>query len=361
MQKKMWRVIVQQLNQKHQLRFFFFWLFSGILEYPFFLVIFNYQEQLFLSYGDKIWLMHMLAIVLMFFSVPKGVGWFHHERTWPRTFAILMFFLPVLGWLFSGVLFFTYRHPEDAKNVLIDLDDEENQFAPFYENRTTLPSFTHSRKHRLFKKLDFMPLADILRSEDASLKRGAIEKLALLATPEAIEVLLSHRSDQQPEVRFYVTSALTKVKSSLEEELDAAKNELKQHPESSERRFYLAKIYLKYVQSGLLDEGTSETYLNESLYHLNKLIENHYHQPEVYWVLIEIYNNKRDWQQALQALNALESVNHENDFEIMKMRAHIYYNLKDYHLLRKELQKLKKAGLTDPKWEAATFLWGVQA
>ncbi|EKD41926.1 MAG: hypothetical protein ACD_73C00439G0001, partial [uncultured bacterium] len=81
---------------------------------------------------------------------------------------------------------------------IINPDDFE--FDEFYRDTKIIPlAQIKSHQERVLTELDFMPLADIMEGNDASLKRGAIERLGELKTPEAIQLLMKYRSDPLPE------------------------------------------------------------------------------------------------------------------------------------------------------------------
>src|SRR3989338_167489 len=84
-------------NWKQYTRFVFCWLVAG------------FCEGLFFYFLDQNWSRaigaHLAACLILFFSVPRGPGWFHPERKWGVVFLLLAGCFPILGWLVSAVLY----------------------------------------------------------------------------------------------------------------------------------------------------------------------------------------------------------------------------------------------------------------
>lgn len=335
-------------------RFYFFWILAGLLETPAMFVLIANDKNLIENHFGLVAVFHILAAFTIFFALPRSGGWFHPARLWGRIFAVLTIFLPVFGWIISGLLYLVYRDPEKPEDIF-EFEKEEAQLA---EPLLMMLPLKENREDRLYKILDFMPLADILAGADANLKRGAIEKLARLATPESLAVLLDHRSDPHPEVRFYVTSALTSVKKKFDEELEAAKRQLKGNFNDVNARFELARMYLRYARSGLLDGVTAHSYENEAFHHLDLVTGTPGVPEEAYVALIGLCKERARWDLAIDVLKRYEACGYAQDIEIEKIRIEIYYGAGHFGEVKKSLKKLNSLGFLDPDWVAAAYLWG---
>jgi hypothetical protein len=298
---------------------------------------------------------HATAALLMFVSAPKGKGWFHASRLWAKTDAILTLFLPPFGWAVAICLHAFFKPiPEMAE---IKNEDDE---AGFEVESVDVPleGPELSRQELVAHHLDFVPLADILAGNDLNLKRGAVEKLAQLATPEAIAMLLARRGDPVPEVRFYATSALTRIKKDMDEELDAAKRQIQSSHEEGRSRLMLAKSYYRQIRSGLIDAATVEAYAAECDHHLKKASEFGDVAVEALFLLVETRRYRGAWDMAKGALETLTSFPGADAVAVAKKRVEIAYESADYPSVVAGLKSLSEAVTNDPAWSAALYLWG---
>lgn len=328
-----------------------YWVLAGVMEGPFVLALAHY-EQWILNHLYLSLVSHIMGSICLFFALPRGKGWLHPQRYWSRTFSILSFILPFFGWLLCGVILFLYRAPKSYEEMDMYVLPVKPDMFDFhaYGQRGTL-------EERVLREVDFIPLADILKGEDSDLKRGAIERLSKLKTPEAIQFMLDLRSDSSSEVRFYVTSALTKIKKEYEEQLEAAKNSLLQDDYQVSARIFLAEIYLQYAKSHLLDDVTAKHYTQESLYHLKEAVLIAPDHLEAYLAIIEIYSLRQNWDAALGTLDILSSQKLLDDEQIVKKKIEIYFEQGHMEKLQKSITSFDT--FKEPAWQALARWWDV--
>lgn len=280
---------------------------------------------------------------MLIFSVPFA-------SRWGSVFLLLAGFFPLFGWLGAGVLygaasFFPPKPP---------IGEE----ALWWGGPSIKPILSKPmvRRERVARELDFLPLADVLAGQDVDLKRGAVEKLAQFKTPEAIQVLLAHRGDPSIEVRFYVTSALARIKHELDEELEAAKMQMKKDVYKISGRIFLAKIYLQYSRSGLLDPVTANAYELEAQYHLDFSLQSEFASVEAFRMLIGIYLGHKNWERALQVVTLLEGRAKASSEDLAKIRIDILYRSGRYEEIPKTLAE-QAVVFSDPHWQAMAHWW----
>ncbi len=336
-------------------RFMFFWGLSGLCEFPFLQTLLGFP-YFFKGHTPFVVLLHVTGSVLLFFCVPKGEGWFHPARMGAKTFFYMGLFLPFVGWIISGILYIHFIKEKD-KPYTINQEDDDNFFMDSFPSLSL--SIQLPRRNRLQKQLDFIPLVDIIRGpEEIELKRGAIEKLAQINTPETIDLLFSLRSDPVMEVRFYATSALGKIKKEFDERLDAAKEEIKKTSPSSKARLNLAQAYLEYAQSHLLDKVTTSAYETEALFHLQEELNNPFPSLQAFWMLIDLYKNHRRWEQALDLLEKLEHHPETEIILVLKSKIEIIYLMQRYQEIPVLLEKLTQKNKLPDEWTALAQWWG---
>lgn len=346
-------------NYSSLLRFYLAWILAGVLEYPFFASLKTDALPQINESPLYPFFLHGLAVFVLFLSAPRGKGWFHPQRVGPRTYSLFALFFPGIGWLVAGMIAFLNFYSFGDKK-LFDLDEPMDKLAPFMEwENPKIAGALVLRKERIFSELNFMPLVDIIAGDqDADLKRGAIDKLSRFKTPEAIDILLSLRGHAEAEIRFYATSSLSRIKKEFDEQLEASKQEMKKDVYKISARIFLAKVYIQYARSHLLDPVTSEAYEHEALYHLNYCAETEYVTDEDFWLMVEIHKGHREWDKALAVLEILEKRGGVLPEEIIKNRIETAYQMKRYDLLHPLMEKLKALNIADSDWTALIHWWG---
>lgn len=335
--------------------FYLYWALAGGLETPFFLVLFSPHNHYLANHFSLSLAMHALATVTVFFSLPKGVDWFHHERCWPKTFILWVGFLPALGWILCGALYLFYRQPKNPDEIF--KEDDGEKFDPVRERLFFVEQSAVEHDVKVTQGLDFLPLADILAGNDTNLKRGAVENLCRLGNYESINLLLAYRNAADPEVRFYVTTALTRIKKELDEELDAAKRQMQKDVYKISSRVFLAKIYWRYARSHLLDVATSRRYVEESVHHLAYVLESGFAREEVYWLLFEIHFEDQNWEACLQDIQKLASQGKGDVTRIFQVKARLYFRMGKYEELLLLINKPDPAINLDAEWQSLMMAW----
>lgn len=215
------------------------------------------------------------------------------------------------------------------------------------------------REERILQELDFMPVSEIMAGDDLELKRGAIERLAEIKSEEAIALLTSYRTDPDMDTRFFVTTALSRIKKDFEEQLQAAKEEMKKDVYNIAIRIFLAKSYLQYARSELLDDTTVRVYEGEALYHLQFSIMDEDAPEEVFWLLIDIYQARREWEKVIQVLDVIENRNLGDIENRTIMRIQALYNLERYPGVTEVLEKSVSQKPVGSRVQTLANWWGV--
>ncbi|MCP5463751.1 MAG: HEAT repeat domain-containing protein [Deltaproteobacteria bacterium] len=342
----------------YTIRFFAFWTFAVLTEMPYIWVFFGQHTRFFNQNWATIIAVHTMAALAIFFATPKDNGWFHHQRKWPRTFFFLTFFLPGFGVLMCLPLILFYPRKKDFSDIY-DNDDLLFPESLLGDSLLNPQRFSNDMGQRLSAKTDFAPLVDIIKSGDIDLKRGAIDKLSKLATPEAVDILMEYRSDPSAEVRFYITSALSKVKDKFETNLEAARKELQHNVYNLENRFFLARTYHLYSQMAFVDPKLSAEFEEQAIYHLQFCIESGKAKPEVYHLLLQIHETKQDWQNATTLIDQMiaNKVLSQHEGQLFKVRYH--YEERDFSKFLREFKKLKDNEQIPDEWQQIARWWGV--
>lgn len=321
------------------LRFVGCWMLAGLAEFP--LAVHVYAS------GDADLRVavagHILAAALIFFAVPRSIGWFSPLRLWALWGSMATLMLPGMGWLLTGVFFLAAGGGEIPTHA-----DEEDP-ARYIE----LPKVSREerREERIASELDFIPLVEILAGDDLDLKRGAIEQLERLRTPEAVQMLLQYRSDPSLEIRYYINSALVRIKNEFDEELEAARQQMQLDIYKISARVFLARIYLQYARSGLLDSELARNYEDEAIYHLTFAIESSTPTAEAFRILIDCRLQRQEWQSADAVVEAASDQKFIDPAEADRYRVDILYHTHRFAEIPALLRRI-------PDYRMAAQWWG---
>lgn len=211
---------------------------------------------------------------------------------------------------------------------------------------------------RVARELDFLPLVEILAGDDIPLKRGAIEQLIRLGTPEAIAVLMSRRSDPSMEMRFYVNTAINRLKKEFDEELNAARRQMQMDANNVTTRLNLAKIYLRYADSGLLDPDMVTSYEDEAMYHLIYALNSGSPTRETAQMLINRQIRRRDWNGAEKSVQKSGELRLISAVEAAEYQAEIFYSCKKFDQVAVVMRSIPAGSSLSPSLQTAVLWWG---
>lgn len=336
-------------------RFIFLWLFSGIFQYPSIRALLLYDPSWIQSHPVLSVIFHIISYGLLFFATPQQMGFFHSQRLWGRTVVGFFFWFPVMGWVVLFCLFIYSRF--HGEPITTPIDDD---FILAKRQVSTPEEGRYSRRERVMHEMDVMPLIDILAGDDLPLKRGAIESLAQLNTPEAIQLLLRHRSDPSMEVRFFITSALARIKQDYEEAVHIAKKSIQGDIHNVTFRRNLGKIYASYLRTGLLDQPSAVAVAQEAIYHFQYVIDSDTPVREAFDEILALYEEGCDWAGMLRILDLPAVKQLLSAMEIAQWRAKPHFYLRDFQAVICDLNTMAKQAQLDPQWIAQVHWWRPQ-
>ena len=174
-----------------------------------------------------------------------------------RLYGWLAMLLPVVGLIGSLILQLVCDRWIRARGLVEDFQAET-------EHRVIEPRRMDVQKDLtayLDEELSVQPVMDILAGSDDNLKRGAIDTLRRIGTPEAIVILKKCLTDTSPEVRYSAHTALTRLDETYIKAIKAATAPLDTGRSTPAHDLDYARQCLRYGQSGLLDEDTRHHYL----------------------------------------------------------------------------------------------------
>ena len=190
----------------------------------------------------------------------------------------LSFFVPVLGMIGLLLLSF-YSRGKRARISPLHLEMEADSFRT--DAGSGIPDVARYLKH--YSNLE--PLVDILRSEDARMKRHSIERLAAQRTSQAIALLKEATHDRDGSIRLFASTALLHIEQELNDQVQALRDESERLPGNADVLAALASAYYQFCYLDVLDEVSNRYYAelaSDTCQRSLELDDNQYHV----WVLL---------------------------------------------------------------------------
>lgn len=295
---------------------------------------------------------HAAAAALMFFAAPKGAGWLDRERRWGEVLALWTFLLPGIGWLFIGLL--RWEHGFSAPRMSWSPPEEEG-------DASSADDAGSGGLEQVYEDaIDILPAADALLGGDPALKRGAIDALARIKTPEAINCLLSARRDSSAEVRFFATSTLTRLKDDFERSLKAAERQAYEKPHDTSASVALCRILYDYANSGLMDAHSREETLGRCRRWLG---ENAVDDDESLKLLYRV-NRRLRHVESLANIDGLLKRRPQERLEWLKEKSDLLFELgrivearETIEELGREMRRSASESPDEKDWQAAVLWW----
>lgn len=341
------------MTKSMRIRFYLFWTLSIILEYPALVLFFNPEFQSNPTILLQSLSAHLMSSTCLFFSYPKHITWFYHKRKWPQFFFNISFFLPILGHLIVIVIYLSFQKKEFGSHEIFEEADH-------FLNQTNRALFERrqffSQKQKIKDAINFLPLVDILEGNDLALKRSAIDKLSSLSNPDSIRTLKKYKDDESSEVRFFVTSAILRIKKDFEEEIEYAKKQIQKNPDEIGLKLAVSNLYLRFYHSHLLEDHDAEPLLNNAAFQLESALKIDPKNKTVLQKLLECYriqNNDNEVLNTAQKLVNLDAIN-LNEYNLIEIQT--LYRKRNFSKITPKLKELDKATL-DKQWSAFSSWW----
>lgn len=341
------------MTSNQRIRFYALWVLSLSLEYP--LLILFFQPILISNQNIVIQsaCAHLISSITLLFSYPKSVSWFYHKRKWPQFFFYVSLFLPILGHLIAVFFYIAFRNKKHATHEIFE---EANRFLA----TGTLSIFQlrqdFSKQDTIRNAINFLPLVDILNGDDLALKRSAIEKLSYISNKESIATLKQYKNDPSAEVRFYITSAIIRIKKNFDEEIGYLKRQIQSTPDSIKLKISLADLYLKYFLSNLLDTHDQDPLLENAIFQLKSVLEKEADNQKALNTLMKCYQLKNDTENKRKVAQTLLKYGYIQEDEYQKINISALFKERQFTTVTNELHKLSNDKL-DKHWLAFKTWW----
>ena len=216
--------------------------------------------RLWLAVGPDRGLLPLIAAGLGGLLVGAGFGILSDGNRWLYfwMYAGLAVLLPLYGALGAAVIFVYLGWGRGSALALtyteyVDTDSDA-------EDRVALSG--GSVDQMIHHELSVQSYMDIMRGPDRLLKKSLITKILSEWTPNSVALLQQALKDSEYEIRSYASTALTAIENRMSVNILRLQTSYEGDPEAEGNRINLARAYLDYATSGLLEEESSRHYAN---------------------------------------------------------------------------------------------------
>jgi len=247
--------------------------------------------------------------------------------------------LPFFGsLLFLAALIYLIFVRKDEKKAFSSEDMEEEMYG-FFEFEKPQKS-EEELGEVLSRALEIEPYIDILMGRDTELKKGALNKLSEIITPNSVKIMRTALHDDNPEVRLIASQSLSKIEETINNDLASASERVSQSPRSIEARNNLGALYYRYALLDIHDETTRRFHLQKALNEFLSSLQENCGQEKILLLLGKIFLHIQNYPKAAEIFKKIiEFKPEELDPRILLCNA--YLGLKNFPLLQDECTYIK--------------------
>ncbi len=197
-------------------------------------------------------------------------GWSAPDQAYTFVlYVVLCFFIPVYGAAGCAAIMVYLRRAHGGRLAaqLDDMDTPELSHRPISPPGLGLLTVDQMVRH----ELSVQPYTDIVRGADRRLKQALIRRILTEWTPNAVTLLKELVADPDYDIRSYASVALTSIENRMSARIQQLRREHRQNPGDASLALRLARSYLDYAGSGLLDAGSTRHYATTAEQILDRL------------------------------------------------------------------------------------------
>lgn len=284
-------------------------------------------------------LLHLAAAFCLFcvpvlnFGYRAGsVRFYAHLTAW------LTLFLPAIGLAGCSLTFFWVKMFLKEKGIV----EDHMQFTDYAIEESQSPYSGGNPQVFLQDALSVEPIMDILAGNDEDLKRGAVDLLGRIATPEAIHLLRECLTNPSADCRFYAHTTLARLDETHARKIKEAQELVasRKGGEAEDLR-HLGNVYRDYGESGLIEDETRDHYLKLARDAFSKSLAKNPQDQGIPAILGELNVAVEDYGEAERFFRqALKGT--ANPVEPLLGLCRIYYEKRDLKSLAKIVERIQQ-------------------
>jgi len=240
--------------------------------------------------------------------------YFSHLTGW------ISFFMPVIGIIGCMSVYFSIISFVSTKGLAEDYQEETARVV----DDEPLPDSVKNHEAFMSNELNVEPIRDILSGDDPDMKRGAVDYLGRIGSPEAVRILKQCLADDSPEVRFMSHTMLGRIDEKHVKRIKSLQTDLEKASIEDQAILYekLGYCYKAYSDSQLLEISTRDYYLKQSeVSYQNNLSLTKSKDPNILFTLANIYTMLKETEKAKSFFEIARTSALETDSFMLALRS----------------------------------------
>jgi len=207
------------------------------------------------------WVLLHLLLVMVAAASFLLITDLRHALFWGVLMLLVGSLIPVAGILFCAIAFVVAAAPEeDSFQSEIEVEFKDSDLVSDRPRRILQGHTKEEKDLAILRWLDVQPLEDILHSDDVNYKRDVLTKLARKPDASSIQLIRFSLNDEDPEIRFYASSALSQIEQDVSRDLNDLKKRFTDTPHDDDLRLELVDQYICIAELSLFPRETEEFY-----------------------------------------------------------------------------------------------------
>jgi len=270
--------------------------------------------------------------ILNFESRAGSIRFYAHLTAW------LTLFLPAIGLAGSSLTFFWVKMFLKEKGIV----EDHMELTDYSIKEIQSPGSGRNLQVFLQDELSVEPIMDILAGNDEDLKRGAVDLLGRIATPEAVALLRECLTNPSGDCRFYSHTTLARLDETHSRRIREAQALVPSgEGDKAEDLKHLGNVYRVYAESGLIEDETRDHFLKLARDAFSKSHAKNPQDQEIPAILGELSVAVGEYGEAERFFRqALKGT--ANPVEPLLGLCRIYYEKRDLKSLAKIVERIQQ-------------------
>jgi hypothetical protein len=201
-----------------------------------------------------------------------------------------------------------------------------------------------SRKASL-ESLQAEPLIDKFNTTDLMMKRAVIDAMAKRRDRRLIAKIVECLKDPHPEIYQYALAKLSRIHEEFTSNISAALDQVERDSLSVRARADLVRLYIDYMETGLVDETLQEYYTDQIVNESLEILRLSPRDSAARFTLARIYMKQEKFDEALgqyKKILSRQARNFEAHFGIVEA----LYGMGNYPEMIREIRSILSSGFT---------------
>jgi len=269
--------------------------------------------------------------ILNWESRTESVRFYSHLTAW------LTLFLPAIGLAGSSLTFFWVKVFLKEKGIV----EDHMELTDYSIEEIQSPGSGGNPHVFLQDELSVEPIMDLLAGNDEGLKRGAVDLLGRIATPEAVVLLRECLTNPSADCRFYSHTTLARLDETHSRRIREAQALVSSgEGDEAEDLKHLGNVYRGYAESGLIEDETRDHFMKLARDAFSKSLAKNPQDQEISAILGELSVAVGEYGEAERFFRqALKGT--ANPVEPLLGLCRIYYEKRDFKSLAKIVERIQ--------------------